>query len=143
LTSTARSPDGNLVFPVIYAYIIPDLAKLDPGRAAEYVAWGKELQAQTPHADGLRHFYNSDYTASHSGGSMISLKMYSKRTENNEVTNMEGLMSWHTASGALLSYRTGAEYSAIFPLWDWARIPGTTTRRARDERFLALSYWTY
>lgn len=32
------------------------------------------------------------------------------------------------ASGALLSYQSGAEYSGIFPCWDYTRIPGTTAR---------------
>eukprot|EP01052_Picozoa_sp_SAG31_P041888 SAG31_NODE_6479_length_2002_cov_2.075145_2_plen_139_part_01 len=44
-----RAPDGNLVFPVIYASIIPNLATLDRNRSAEYTAWGRELRAEKPH----------------------------------------------------------------------------------------------
>ena len=114
-----------------YTHTLPQ--SFDPSRASEYHRWGQELNANTRHADGVHHFHDSDYTSVYSGGSLTTLKMFSNRMYNNEVCNDEGLRSWHTASGALFTYRTGREYNAVFPVWDWTRIPGTTTRRVRDE----------
>jgi hypothetical protein len=125
-----RPPDGNLLFPVaVYTFALNNSVFLAGERAAEFQAFFDRLQSATgAPLVGTRHFYRSDYTSHHRLGFAQTLKMWSKRTDNNEVTNGEGLRSWHTADGALYTYINGDEYDGIFPVWDWTRIPGTTHR---------------
>jgi chondroitin AC lyase len=129
----SRPPYGELQFaaPVV-AHSITRITGLPAttNRSDELRAFAARLTA-SPIAKslvGARHFWKSDYTAYHSEGFFASLKMFSKRMSNNEVCNGENLKADHTASGVLLTYQTGQEYLGIFPVWDWSRLPGTTTR---------------
>eukprot|EP00051_Salpingoeca_urceolata_P009587 m.116150 g.116150 ORF g.116150 m.116150 type:complete len:792 (+) comp16373_c0_seq1:88-2463(+) len=128
-----RAPEGNLLFPHVMASVVAPLADIYPSRANELKLFASRLQGKAPPLSGTRHFFRSDYTAHHRSKFAITLKMQSNRMLGNEVTNTEGLMSWHTASGATLVYLNGSEYRGIFPVWDWTRIPGTITRHDKNE----------
>lgn len=77
---------------------------------------------------GNKMFWRSDYMVQHSPKFFTSVRMYSARTINNDApSNSEGLLSHHLADGTTFVMRRGDEYEDIFPVWDWRRIPGTTT----------------
>lgn len=81
-------------------------------------------------AEGSRHFWRSDITAHQRRGYYASVKTSSPRTLQPEMGNGEGLQSLHLADGVNLVMRRGNEYDAIFPVWDWRRLPGTTTEQS-------------
>src|SRR5262249_42865783 len=79
-----------------------------------------------------RHFWCSDYMAHHGQGWFASVRMFSNRLINTEIVNDEGKKSQHLADGCNLLYLTGDEYFDIFPVWDWTKIPGTTSEQTLD-----------
>jgi chondroitin AC lyase len=76
---------------------------------------------------GNRHFWRSDYTVHHRAPYFTSLRMCSKRTVGVETdVNSENLMGYYLPYGLTYIYRRGDEYENIFPVWDWAKLPGVT-----------------
>ena len=57
----------------------------------------------------------------------FSVRCVSTRTIHDEVANGEGLLSTYLADGANNIRVFGDEYYNIFPVWEWDKIPGTTT----------------
>lgn len=104
-------------------------ASLESGRAEERLA-----------LHGHRHFWRSDVTAHHRPGYYVSVKISSPRTRQPETGNGENLKGLHLADGVNLIMRSGNEYAEIQPVWDWNRLPGTTT--IQDAATLTpASYW--
>jgi chondroitin AC lyase len=56
----------------------------------------------------------------------LSVKTPSKRTVATECGNDENLKCRHFSWGATNIMVDGDEYQNIFPIWDWARVPGVT-----------------
>lgn len=83
---------------------------------------------------GHRHFWRSDYTVHHRPAWMVSVRMTSDRLLQTEVVNEENLLGQHLSDGVMYVYRTGGEYRNIFPVWDWARLPGITVEHDRPLR---------
>ena len=75
---------------------------------------------------GYRHFCSSDQTLYRTPGWMASVRMASQRVVGTEQVNEDNLQGYYMADGALYTYVRGDEYSNIFPLWNWRRIPGIT-----------------
>ena len=75
------------------------------------------------------HFYRGDYTVHQRPDFMVDLRMVSKRTARNECGegNGEGLKQYFMSDGSTGIYVNGNEYYDIFPIWNYSRIPGTTT----------------
>jgi len=78
---------------------------------------------------GNRQFWRSDIMTHHRPDYYASVKTSSTRTYQPETGNGEGLKNLHLADGVNLVLRTGDEYDGIFPVWDWRRLPGTTTEQ--------------
>ena len=74
--------------------------------------------------------WRSDFTAHHRPGFSATVKVSSTRTLEPESGNGEGLRNLHLADGVNLIQRRGNEYTDIQPIWDWRRLPGTTTEQA-------------
>ncbi len=72
------------------------------------------------------HYWNSDYTIHHRAGYFFGLRNVSPRTSKSENGNGENLKGYYLSEGATNIAAAGGEYHNIFPVWDWARIPGTT-----------------
>lgn len=88
----------------------------------------------TPALTGHKHFWRSDYTAHHRPEWMVSVRMTSDRLVQTEVINEENQLGEHLADGVMYLYRTGEEYRNIFPVWDWASLPGITAEHDRPLR---------
>ena len=80
---------------------------------------------------GHRHFWRSDYTVHHTPAWMVSVRMTSDRLLQTELINKENLLGEHLSDGVMYLYPTGGEYRNIFPVWDWARLPGITVEHDR------------
>lgn len=78
-------------------------------------------------AGGHRYFFSSDYQVYNNENYMASVRAASKRTKNSEALNGENVLGHFLGAGATMYYIDGEEYFNIFPLWDWNKIPGTTT----------------
>jgi chondroitin AC lyase len=110
---------------------------VDTYRAAELQAFKTRLEAAkaTGSADpalapvGHKHFWRSDVTAHNAPAYHATVKLSSPRTSQPESGNSEGLQSLHLGDGVNLVMRTGNEYDDIMPVWNWRRLPGTTTEQ--------------
>jgi chondroitin AC lyase len=111
-----------------------DLAQLDSPRKAEFEAFAARLEKPTPRNAlvGNKHFWRVDYMAHHRPESMASVRMTSPRTLQTETCNDESLLGRHLSDGLLYLYQTGDEYTGIFPVWDWKRLPGITCELTDD-----------
>lgn len=100
----------------------------DPQYKEKYMASKMHIENKTPQEiSGNKHFWRSDYTAHHRSAFFTSLKMCSNRTVGIELNmNSENKMGYWLPYGLTYIYRHGNEYKGIFPVWDWARLPGVT-----------------
>ena len=76
-----------------------------------------------------KYFWKSDYQAYNGSGYMATVRHASKNTKISEVLNGENALGYYQGVGATLYYVEGDEYYNVMPLWDWNRVPGTTTRQ--------------
>lgn len=112
--------------------IIPQLDRLmmaDPEYRDQYLDAKNRIREGRPQdLLGNRHFWRSDYTAHHRPEYFTSLKMCSDRTVGMEMdVNTENLYGYYLPFGLTYLYRRGDEYLEIFPVWNWARLPGVTS----------------
>lgn len=101
----------------------------DPEHAALYQTAEAQFRAAAPQKiEGHRHFWRSDYSVHQRPGYFTSLKMCSRRTVGMEMdVNSENLYGFYLPYGLTYIYRRGDEYLDIFPVWDWALLPGVTS----------------
>lgn len=80
-------------------------------------------------AGGHKYYYKADYQIMNNANYMASVRHASDRTRRYECLGPENLWGYYLGSGASMYYPIGDEYYDIYPLWDWNRVPGTTTRQ--------------
>lgn len=78
-------------------------------------------------------FYLSDYMLHNRKNYDFSVRAVSKRTCRSESGNGENLFGTFVAEGATNIRVNGDEYLNIFPVWEWDKIPGTTTPSGEVE----------
>lgn len=99
-------------------------------RQAELEAFQQRLSGTPSTAlAGNRNFWRSDFMVHHRPAFSISVKTSSTRTLQPETGNGEALKNLHLGDGVTLIQRTGDEYDDIMAVWDWRRLPGTTTEQ--------------
>ncbi|WP_166665491.1 polysaccharide lyase family 8 super-sandwich domain-containing protein [Kribbella caucasensis] len=104
------------------------LAGADAPRRTELLAFAARLaEADRAPVVGVRYFWRSDYLAVHRRRWSASVKTSSTRTVLPESGNGEGLRNWHVADGLCLLQRSDRQAHELAPVWDWRRLPGTTT----------------
>jgi chondroitin AC lyase len=96
---------------------------------AELRDWQKSLETGKPldNLNGTRIFWRSDYGLQRTGNFLATVRMNSARTLSTEICNGENLRGAFLCEGTTFLYRDAGEYDRIFPVWDWNRLPGTTT----------------
>lgn len=103
------------------------------GREREFRDLAARIAGEdTPPLTGNKHFFRSDIMVHHRPGWYLSARMYSTRTLNTDGLSGcdEGQLSHYLSEGATCIMIHGHEYSDLFPVWDWQRIPGTTVELA-------------
>ena len=131
------SRTGSRNFGTGIASVVNQTLTLTDYRSAELTAMRNRLTAAaasgTASPDlalvGHKHFWRSDYTSHHRPGFSATVKVSSTRTLEPESGNAEGLKNLHLADGVNLIQQRGDEYTSIQPVWDWRRLPGTTTEQ--------------
>ncbi len=111
------------------------MTRIDPTHAPEYRAILDHIagKADAP-AVGNRHFWLSDYMVHSRTSYRLSVRMHSSRTSGQEAGNDENTQNRYLSQGATAIMVDGDEYERIFPVWDWRRIPGTTTAYTTGRR---------
>jgi chondroitin AC lyase len=114
--------------------LIPALRRmllLDPGHASVYQESIDRISGNKTPDHGLTplhtHFWCSDYTLHQRPAYTFDVRMASVYTSRNENGNGENLKGFFLTEGATTIVEEGNEYENIFPVWDWSKIPGTTT----------------
>lgn len=102
---------------------------LPTGQEEEFQALADRVAGRpAPPLIGNKHFYRSDMMVHHRDNWYASARMYSTRVFNTDGLSGtdDGLLSHYLAEGATCFMQHGNEYAALYPVWDWQRIPGTT-----------------
>lgn len=73
------------------------------------------------------HYRNSDYSLYRSDAFFSAVRMSSQRVIGAEAGNGENQLGYYLGDGTQLIYRRGDEYHEIYPVWNWKKLPGTTT----------------
>ena len=106
---------------------LSNMKEIDPANSTAY-------QNTIDHVNGLKdgsltgnkHFYRADYMSQKGAAYHLSVKMCSNRTKGTESINGENLKGFWMPFGATCLMKDAAEYSLVFPLWNWSRVPGVT-----------------
>ncbi len=110
--------------------IFKKLKVLNPAHTAEYNAAIERLNETQPASymapDRHTHFWRSDYTIHNRKEYSFSVRTSSTRVRKTESGNNENLKGYYLADGGSCIRVAGNEYTNIFPVWDWNKIPGTT-----------------
>jgi len=102
------------------------LAETDKSRSSQYKVFHDQLlKGKRDHSiTGNRMFPYIDLMVHHRPEYFFSIKGVSDRIYGTETGNGENLKGYHLGRGTQFIVRHGREYSGIFPLWDWERLPG-------------------
>lgn len=103
---------------------------LDEKHAREYQEIIDRLEGRQSADYALKpmhtHYFRGDYTLHVRPEYTFDVRMVSNRTMRCEYGNGENLKTYYVSDGSTNIVQSGTEYSDIFPVWNWARIPGTT-----------------
>lgn len=128
----ARPDPGGGMLP--FALACREIASSGHPRAQELLDLAGQLEGTGPPAalpDGNRAFWRSDLMVQRRPGMYVAVKLASLRTSGSESGNAENALGWHLCDGVMTVMRDGEEYRNVFPLWDWYRVPGTTSQPGR------------
>lgn len=106
------------------------MTKADPDHASKYqqvIQFNRGKASQPPFLKGNTYFWRSALMVDRLANRYISIRMCSKKIQSTESGNGENLLGAHLSDGATYIYQSGEEYKNIFPVWNWHRIPGTTS----------------
>lgn len=104
------------------------MIKLDPDYASSYTDMLSYINKQKKDTlCGNKMFYRADYMVHRKPSYYLSVKMFSSRVSADECGNGENLKGYWLGCGGTCLMRDGDEFKGVFPLWDWTKIPGTTS----------------
>jgi chondroitin AC lyase len=78
-------------------------------------------------------FWKSGYTLHLRPAYTFSVQTASNRTLRTERGNNENILGKFLPDGATNIQRSGSEYANLMPVWEWDKIPGTTSRDYPDD----------
>lgn len=106
------------------------IKELDPANSGDYEALIKRISETESASYNMPtrqiHYWRGDYTLYYSPDYNFDIRMASTRTFRNENGNGENLKGYFLSEGAYGIAVNGDEYYNIFPVWDWAKVPGIT-----------------
>lgn len=111
------------------AALFSNLQTLDAKHADEYAAIARRFRTQDAsyrRSDRNTMYYCSDYMLHNRKNYDFSVRTASTRTNKTESGNGENLYGTYMSDGATNIRVNGNEYTDIFPVWEWDKIPGTT-----------------
>jgi len=100
---------------------IPEYPRYD-----EIVEYRKSIENKTAF-EGTKYFPDAHMLCHHTKGMYFGVKFEASNIHGTEHCNEEAILSKNLAYGTnYVIMRTGEEYKAISPVWDFALVPGTT-----------------
>ncbi len=103
---------------------------LDPDNAGEFRDIIARLEGKEAACHAVKpkhtHYFRADYSLHVRPGYTFDVRTVSDRTSRCEYGNNENLKTYFMSDGCTNITIEGDEYERIFPVWNWARIPGTT-----------------
>ncbi|QPH38987.1 polysaccharide lyase family 8 super-sandwich domain-containing protein [Pedobacter endophyticus] len=112
--------------------MISKIEALDPQHLSFWQAAAARTAEQKPAKYGVtkshNQYWKSGYTLSVRPAYTFSVQTASTRTLRTERGNNENILGKFLPDGATNIQRTGSEYANIMPIWEWDKIPGTTSR---------------
>lgn len=116
---------------VCFVPVLNRLKEIDPANRDEYNSAIARIEAIENPSFNLepfnRQFWRSDYTLHQRSGYTFDIRSASIYSCKNENGNKESLKGYFLTDGATELAISGNEFVNIFGVWDWTRIPGTTT----------------
>ena len=119
-----------------YATLFKNMKLIDPANAQEYDDAAARFATKNPtigRTNRNKFYYTSDYMLHNRKCYDFSVRAVSKRTCRSESGNGENLWGTYVSEGATNIRISGDEYVNIFPIWEWDKIPGTTTPEGEVE----------
>lgn len=120
ITRNKQTPAASLVGAMT------DLKKYAPQQAAALDKYISHINNKTEAVSGNKYFWCSDLMVHRRANYYSSVRMCSSRTLGTESINGENVMGYWLPFGVTTIWKTGEEYTAIFPVWDWNKLPGLT-----------------
>ncbi|MBR5541001.1 MAG: DUF1573 domain-containing protein [Bacteroides sp.] len=119
-----------------YTTLFNNMKLIDPANAKEYEDAAARFATKNPtigRSNRNKFYYTSDYMLHNRKRYDFSVRAVSKRTCRSESGNGENLWGTYVSEGATNIRVSGDEYLDIFPVWEWDKIPGTTTPEGEVE----------
>ena len=99
--------------------------------------WGKTIQSWNNNTSDNtachHHFWKGDYTIHRRPAYSFNVRIVSNRTKRTEAGNSENLYGNFLPDGATNIQVEGPEYYNIMPVWEWDKIPGTTSKDYEED----------
>ncbi|MGJ1284984.1 polysaccharide lyase 8 family protein [Sphingobacterium spiritivorum] len=83
-----------------------------------------------------RYFWKADFTLHNRPEYHVSVRTASDRTNRSEAGNGENLYGRYLSDGAMNIQQSGPEYMNIMPVWEWDKIPGTTSPDHKEDKLM-------
>lgn len=118
------------------APLFKKLEILDPDHTEEYATIARRFLTQKAfyqRSDRNTMYYCSDYMLHNRKDYDFSVRTASIRTNKTESGNGENLYGTYMSDGATNIRVNGNEYTDIFPVWEWDKIPGTTVPTGEER----------
>jgi chondroitin AC lyase len=144
-TGREISRDGSTTSALVNA--CNNMVKVDPLKKAAYLNLANRINGSGTEGSpvGNHQYWRTDFMVHQRTAFYASVKMNSKRTFGSESGNEEGIKDYHLGQGTMAIMQRGDEYgagkTAIAPLWDWQKLPGTTARIRPPSEALPLITW--
>ena len=125
----------------LWLWALELMSTIDLSREGEYKILIQDYYALNDmvRVTGNKHFWHSDFMVHKQPAYYASVKMASNRIIWSESGNGENLKGYYLGNGTNFFFRTGREYSNIFPIWDWKKLPGLLCEQ--DSARLPLINW--
>ncbi len=127
------------IYPLILACKM--LSKIDTEQQTAYTDFESQLTCgrRTEPIIGNRNFYRSDIMVHQRPNYYFSIRGTSNRIIGGESGNGENQKGYYLGKGNTFLVRRGDEYSDIFPVWNWRKLPGTIIEQSNEP--LPLFDW--
>ena len=118
--------------------MIEKIKFFDPENTSYWDASAQRTAGKKPADYGVTashtQFWKSNYTLHVRPAYTFSVQSSSVRTLRTERGNNENILGKFLPDGATNIQRHGSEYANLMPVWEWDKIPGTTSRDYPDDK---------
>jgi chondroitin AC lyase len=117
--------------------MVSKIKLFDPQNAAYWDASTLRTSGKKPASYSVtpshNQYWKSGYTLHVRPAYTFSIETASTRTLRTERGNDENILGKFLPDGATNIQRNGSEYANLMPVWEWDKIPGTTSRDYADD----------